>query len=63
MSEKDNEKYWAWIQACKDKDVDLNEWEQGFIDSLYIKLQKNSSYILSPAQKEHLERIYAEKTK
>ena len=49
-----------WIDACA-QCMYLNQWEEGFIASVDQQLDNYGH--LSVAQEEHLERIYAERTR
>jgi len=49
-----------WIEAIEREGVNLTVWETDFIES--IRLQREAGRLLSPAQAEVLERIYATRT-
>ena len=57
---RDREVYLSWIKAIIEQDVELNEWDNTFITSIFTKLQK---FNLTELQAKKLEDIYAERTR
>ena len=62
-----NTVYENWLDAIMEEDREkLTQWEQSFIDSMYILLKENGSpesyYHISQSQANKLEDIYSSKT-
>ena len=52
--------YISWVEAVLETSEELTEWEDTFIESIYIRLLKDQNLTENQANK--LENIYAEKT-
>lgn len=50
-----------WIERVNDEGKNLSQWELEFMESITDQFDRTRS--LSPSQEEHLERIYATRTK
>ena len=56
------DEYMTLVEDCEKRESRLTEWEQGFIDSIRNRLEKDEPRPLSPKQIETLDEIWERAT-
>ena len=52
-----------WVSSIKTEGINLTDWEESFIESIYERLERyGEKTILSDRQIQTIEKIYADKT-